>query len=664
MNVISKLFLAFSLCLVLACHQADVQVTENRITLNGNWKLTESGKDYIVRATVPGTVHTDLLKAGQIPDPFYRNNEDSLRYLEDKNWRYTRTFYWMEVQQYEIMQLVCEGLDTYAEIKINGQVIGRSNNMHKQWVYDLSGVLKNGENQIEIIFSSPLNYNREAAERLGYVLPADNEEGALKFSPFCRKAAFHFGWDWAPRMITSGIWKDIFIRWSNDIIVEDYAVRTLDISGDSATMSLNVHYYVAKGAPVSVRLGEHQFSHVLTKGVCTIRDTFTIPNPNLWWPNGSGQPYMYEDHLIVTAANDVVYKKNIKYGVRTIELVHDADSIGTSFYFKVNGKPIFAKGANYIPQDVFIPRVKDEQYRHLLTAAQDAGMNMLRVWGGGIYEKDIFYELCDSLGLMVWQDFMFAGTMYPIDGDFISNVESEIRYQLKRLGKHPSLAIWCGNNEIEVAWHNWGWQDKYGYTEGVQKLLWSRYELLFEKLIPQWIEEVLPGTAYTATSPLSNWGSPENFNHGTMHYWGVWHGGQDIASFSDNVGRFMVEYGMQSYPEMGTIRLFATDDDLELDSDIMRNRQKSYIGNKEILRHIEAVYGKPQDFEDFVDKSQEVQASALELAIASHIESEGHCMGSLLWQLNDCWPGPSWSIVDYFGKKKKAYQSVKGAFDR
>jgi len=322
------------------------------------------------------------------------------------------------------------------------------------------------------------------------------------------------------------------------------------------------------------------------------------------------------------------------------------------------------QGANYVPQDVFLPRLSRQQYRELLSQAQKAGMNMLRVWGGGIYETDYFYELCDSLGLMIWQDFMFAGSMYPGDSSFIQNVKEEVSQNIKRLRVHPCLALWCGNNEIEVAWKNWGWQKKYGYSPSDSALIWSNYLELFHRLIPDLVKTHSPLIPYTPSSPLSNWGAFENFKHSSMHYWGVWHGSEDFDSFKDNVGRFMVEYGFQSYPDTSTIRRFSIEDDRRLDSGVMKNRQKSYIGNAEIEKMILKYEGNPASLEEFVVQSQKVQARALKIAINSHFERKGHCMGTLFWQLNDCWPGPSWSVIDYYGNKKPAYFVIKDLFNQ
>jgi beta-mannosidase len=360
--------------------------------------------------------------------------------------------------------------------------------------------------------------------------------------------------------------------------------------------------------------------------------------------------------------DDVVDTYTDKYGIRTIELVNQPDSIGTAFYFVLNGKEIFMQGANYIPQDVFLSRVTDNQYRTLLHAAKEANMNMLRVWGGGIYEEDLFYDLCDSLGILVWQDFMFAGSLYPDTKEFKENVKEEITQNIKRLRTHPCLAIWCGNNEIEVAWKNWGWQKQYGYSKSDSISIWKNYESIFLDLIPSLVSEHHPEAYYTSTTPLSNWGSAQNFNHGSMHYWGVWHGREPFENFSSNVGRFMVEYGFQSYPSISSLSQVIADTNLNLNSPSMAHRQKSFVGNGLILQHIEHYFDKPETFEEFVQRSQQTQAIGLQMAIEAHKRDQTHCRGTLFWQLNDCWPGPSWSVIDYYGQKKLAYDAVKQAF--
>ena len=354
----------------------------------------------------------------------------------------------------------------------------------------------------------------------------------------------------------------------------------LDTSGADMILKIVVHSH--ESVKVDYSFGDLvDGSELIQEGETEIIDTFFISDPDLWWPNGMGEATQYQAVLTLTA-DGTTQLRNIKFGIRTIKLISEKDSIGTSFYFKINDKPFFAKGANYIPQDMFLPRVSDKRYRTLLTASREANMNMIRVWGGGIYEKDIFYDLCDSLGLLVWQDFMFAGTMYPTNEAFLQSIAEEAEYQIRRLRGHPSLALWCGNNEIDVAWENWGWQEKYGYDDQVQDELWQGHRRIFHDLLPSLVEKYSPTIDYTPTSPLSNWGQRENFDHGSMHYWGVWHGREDIDSFAVNVGRFMVEYGIQSYPDIRTIIAYAAEDTLSMYASFFTKRQKSYIGNDEI----------------------------------------------------------------------------------
>jgi beta-mannosidase len=353
--------------------------------------------------------------------------------------------------------------------------------------------------------------------------------------------------------------------------------------------------------------------------------------------------------------------------MRTVELVNEPDSIGTSFYFKVNGQPIFMKGANYVPQDVFLPRVKPEQYERLLKQVKNAGMNMLRVWGGGVYERDIFYDLCDEYGILVWQDFMFANTIYPNDKKLLDNIALEVAEQVNRLNKHACLALWCGNNEIKVAMTHWGWPVQYDYKEKEYFEFYSNYHFIFNRLLPSIIAKQRSRIPYVSTSPQSNWGTPENFNHGSMHYWGVWHGDDDFSGFNQNVGRFMVEWGFQSYPDYELLTQYVSPKHLSLESEVMQNRQKSYVGNGKILEFLRyyATYGGDPSvlsFRDFVYNSQWVQALGYEQAVEAHLAKQPHCMGTLLWQLNDCWPGPSWSIINYNGKPKQAYGKVKKHF--
>jgi beta-mannosidase len=660
----SRFFLPYLLVLVFSCSipEEPLPVSLEK-ELNTAWQFRKQGKSDWQPATVPGTVHTDLMAIGAIGDPFYGNKEVELQWIENENWEYQCTFslepVWLNM---DVIDLHLDGLDTYAKVYLNDTLVITANNMFVPWHVKVNDLLKAGANELRVVFESPVNRHRGQSEQLGYRLPCDND--STHTAPFVRKAAYHFGWDWAPRFVTSGIYKPVVLKAWNSAQITDVFVEQLSLNSDTAHLRAFIDVEIAVAGEYQFRIGGNANTINLGVGKHQSIIDFKIVNPQLWQPNGSGVPYLYYLRATVSQTDELLSEKDVRVGLRNIRLVNEPDEIGTSFYFEVNGQPLFAKGANYIPQDVFLPRVKPRQYRDLLIASRDAGMNMMRVWGGGIYEQDLFYQLCDSLGIMVWQDFMFAGTAYPADSSFIENVKHEITYQCKRLRKHPSLALWCGNNEIEVAWKNWGWQQKYEYSPEDSASIWSNQLKLFQSILPEIVQQQSPNIAYVPTSPQSNWGKAENFNHGSMHYWGVWHGREPIENFKTNVGRFMVEYGMQSYPAWQTLQEYIKPEDLTLGSPALLSRQKSYIGNGEIERHMRDLGLEYTDLKSYVESSHRVQAEALRVAIDAHLNSNGHCMGTLFWQLNDCWPGPSWSVIDYRGRKKTGYEVVKELFTR
>ena len=634
-------------------------------SLNSGWQFRQVGTETWYPATVPGTVHTDLLANGLIDDPFKDNNEKKLHWIEKENWEYRMVFN-VDAEQlnHKHHELYFEGLDTYAEVFLNGEQILDANNMFRSWRVDVSGKLKEKGNELQIVFTSPILKNDSIA-RANVKLPGGTDTSAYPVWPYTRKAAYHFSWDWAPRFVTSGIWKDINLKsWSN-YVVRDVFYQTNSLGENSAFLTAWIAIQSDQKQIIDAVINEDTIQIELKEGNNYHQEYIHIDNPILWWPNGRGEPYLYMYEFGIIHSTDSMVETNVQnVGLRTVELINEPDSIGTSFYFKINGKPIFMKGANYVPQDVFLPRVKPEQYERLLKQVKDAGMNMLRVWGGGVYEREIFYDLCDEYGILVWQDFMFAGTMYPIDSSFKENVTLEVAEQIARLKKHPCLALWCGNNEIEVAWKNWGWQKQYSYSEDDSTKLWNNYTGLFETELNTLVAIVDGKTPYVPTSPQSNWGTPKNFNHGSMHYWGTWHGNDDFSGFEKNIGRFMVEWGFQSYPDYDLLAEYISPENLLLDAEAIQNRQKSYVGNKKILDFINQyrIWGGEIDsisFEFFVQQSQIVQALGYEQALKAHLSNQPHCMGTLLWQLNDCWPGASWSIINYNGKPKAAYWEVK-----
>ncbi len=665
-RILVLIFIAFA---INSCSKTE---PASSMLLNSNWEFSQDGDSTFYKATVPGVVHTDLLANNLIEDPFWETNELKLQWIEAENWNYKTIINLTKEQlNQENIELEFEGLDTYATVFLNGEKIIEATNMFRNWKADIKKNAKVGENQLEVKFVSPLNFNREKVNSYPYKLPSGNETVDLKVSPFTRKAAYQFGWDFGPRFVTSGIWKNVKINTWNTARITDVFVQTDSILNNKAYLSVNITIEGGKANEGKLIVGFKEKSGSgktkdiplnIEKGIKTIQQKFKIENPNLWWPNGMGNPNLYELTVELENEKQLLDSKKQPFGIRTIELIQEKDTIGTSFYFKINGKPLFIKGANYIPQDVFLPRVTDRDYKKILEKVVKANMNMLRVWGGGTYEKDIFYELCDKNGILIWQDFMFAGSLYPNNAEFLNNVTQEVKENVIRLRKHPSIALWCGNNEIEVAWENWGWKKQYGYTKNDSIKIWNSYKKLFHEIIPNTLKELDNKSNYVTTSPLSNWGTSENFNHGSMHYWGVWHGKEPFKSFKNNVGRFMVEYGFQSFPSMKTIKTFAADSSFSLQSETMKNRQKSYIGNGLITKHVNTWLDSSTSFEDLVVKSQKIQTIALQTAIQSHRQQSPHCMGTLFWQLNDCWPGPSWSVLDYYGHEKEAFNTVKENF--
>lgn len=645
---------------IWSCSQSDR--SPSRINLHEGWQFSQQGTSEWRSADVPGVIHTDLLKHGLIPHPWKGTNELDVQWVEEENWDYKMEFSLDDGQlNKNNINLVFEGLDTYAEVLLNGSSILSANNMFRSWDIPIKSLLNEGSNSLEVRFSSPIAYHKSTIDSMAYELPAGSETGDYKVSPFTRKAPYHFGWDWGPRLVTSGIWRPVYLELWDRAKIEDVQIIQNILTDEMAQLQANVILISQHEEKVVIDVFDESVEVELKSGKNTVSIPFTIEDPKRWWPNGWGESNMYKIPVSLSQNDHLIDNDTVRIGLRTVELIQENDSIGESFYFKINGEPIFAKGANYIPQSHFLPSVTESQYRSLISSAKDAHMNMLRVWGGGIYENDLFYELCDENGILVWQDFMFAGSMYPGDSAFLENVKQEVIENVVRLRNHPSIIHWNGNNEIDVAWKNWGWQDQYGYSKEDSASIWQDYLTLFHDLIPDLLND-LDDRPYTITSPLSNWGTPENFNYGSMHYWGVWHGQDDFEAYDNNVGRFMSEYGFQSFPNMETISYFSDSADWDLESTVMIHHQKSYVGNGMILKNIRKYFSEPKDFSDFVVKSQKTQAKAMQIAIDAHRLNKGHCWGSLYWQLNDCWPGPSWSSIDVFGREKEFHVNLKTLF--
>jgi len=663
--------------LLLSACQSE-QANQVTMQLNGDWEFKAVDEDTWRPATVPGSVHTDLLANELIEDPFYRTNERDLQWIDKKQWEY-RTVFELEksfLHKTEV-ELLFEGLDTYARVFLNDQLLLETDNMFRRYRSRVKDLLREGPNELRVVFDSPVAAGLRKYADQGYVIPvSDNDQsevgglGDKKVSIYTRKAGYHYGWDWGPRFVTSGIWRPVKIQAWNEARFRDLRIDQQVLSDAQASLLAVAEVEaVAKTAAemevfvngVSVR----RLPVDLAPGDNTLSVDFTIDDPQRWWPNGLGEQPLYDVELRLEGrSGSPIASRTQRIGLRTVEVVQQPDSAGSSFVVEVNGHPVFMKGANYIPQDNFLNRVTPERYEHVLQSAADANMNMIRIWGGGIYEEDIFYELCDEKGLLVWQDFMFACAMYPGDDAFLENVRQEAIDNVRRLRHHPSVALWCGNNEILSAWYNWGWRDRVAREQGqeVADAIWHAYDTLFHELLPGVVDEYDPARFYWASSPAGGPGQPENWVAGDVHYWGVWWGQEPFSRYEELIPRFMSEFGFQSFPELSTIEQFAEPEDYDIYSEVLKAHQRSSIGNGTIANYMARDYRQPKDFEHFLYVGQILQAEGIRIGIEAHRRNMPYCMGSLYWQLDDCWPVASWSSMDYYGNWKALQYAAKKAF--
>jgi len=650
--------------------------------LSGGWEFRQAGTEKWFPAEVPGCVHTDLLNNKQIEDPFYRMNEKDLQWIDKKDWEYRVVFTPDgSLLKKKHKEIVFRGLDTYADVYLNDSLILKAENMFREWKADISGLLKKGSNEIRIYFHSPIKIGLEKLEKNGYPLPAANDYseiggmGDKRVSIFIRKAPYHFGWDWGPRFVTSGIWRPVELQGWDEARMEDLFIRQDHITRKQAEITALVTVYSETDMPAMLSISDNDLKQVLGTREVQLKkgyNTFDIPvkisNPRLWWSHGLGEQKLYTFRGSLMTGNTLLDSRLVKTGLRDIKLVRkkDPDGQGESFYFQLNGVPVFMKGANYIPNDAFLPRVTPEKYEDVVKRAADANMNMLRVWGGGIYENDEFYDLCDKYGILLWHDFMFACSMYPGDNEFLENVRNEAIQNMVRLRNHPSIALWCGNNEIETAWRNWGWQNLY--NEEQKKEIWKAYDTLFHKLLPSVVNEYAPGMAYWWSSPtqglnVTDYNRPNReLYSGDVHMWSVWHGKQPFSLYEKYIGRFMSEYGFQSFPEIKTIESFTLPEDRDITSEVLNWHQRSAPGNMLIKTYLDMYYKPALNFEHFLYLNHVLQAEGVSLAMEAHRRAMSWCMGSLYWQINDCWQAPSWSSTDYFGRWKALHYYARRAF--
>jgi beta-mannosidase len=632
-------------------------------------------------AEVPGTVHTDLLAQRQIADPFFGKNEGELQWIGERDWEYRCTLRAdAALLAREHIELVFEGLDTYASVQLNGTPVLSADNMFRTWRVPVKHLLAekpgDGANELSIRFRSPLAQGLLEYQRLGYALPASNDLGKPPLSMFTRKAPYHYGWDWGPRLITSGVWRPVRLEAWDRARIGDLHVQTTALSDERAELSISARVEASWAGPA--RLGLllvggtpdaklemlAEVAVTLAPGSNLVRASARIEQPQRWWPNGLGAQHLYTLEAVLslgsvgdtvasnTVAPDTVDRRQLRIGLRTLEVEHARDADGKSFSVRVNGVPVFMKGANYIPMDSFLGRVSGARYEHLLRSAAAAHMNMLRVWGGGVYEDDRFYDLCDELGILVWQDFMFACSLYPSDPAFLDNVREEARDNVRRLRHHASLALWAGNNENEWAWRDWGWQERL--PEAARGQVSAGQRRLFHEILPEIVSQEDPGRFYTRSSPSANDDSiaPNQPGMGDMHYWGVWGADEPYENYAKNVSRFMSEYGFQSLPELASVARYAPPAEHRIDSEVMRAHQRHPRGSQLIAQYLERDFRPPRDFDSYLYVSQVLQAQVIQFAAEAHRRKMPYNGGSLYWQLDDCWPVASWSSIDYYGRWK------------
>ncbi|GGA35842.1 beta-mannosidase [Paenibacillus physcomitrellae] len=629
------------------------------LTLNGVWKMKRTDETEWNSAVVPGSVFQDLLEAGKMEDPFFRDNEYDILEQTKFDYEYERTFL---VEQgaldHDVVLLRCEGLDTLCEIRINGNLVLEADNMHRTYEPDVKQVLKPGENHIHVLLNSPTRYVLERDKEMYLCSCADAVPGISHL----RKAHSMFGWDWGPQLPDSGIWRDIDLRGYDFGRIEDVLV-TQHHTDDHVSLEIRTDVRQWREAGLRVRIvlkapdGE-TWEHEATLDGYSVLQTIGVDHPELWWPHNYGSQPLYGLTVQVLNGDRVIDDKTIRIGLRTLTIRQEEDQWGESFEFEVNGKSIFAMGANYIPEDNVFGRLSFGRSKNLLQSCVEANYNCIRIWGGGFYPDDRFYDLCDEYGLIVWQDHLYACGAYDFNEAFKENIRQETIDNVKRLRHHASLGIWSGNNELEYAWAYWGWTERFG------EKLRDDYLLQFEQFMPELNQSLDPNTFYWRSSPSSAGGldDPNKESLGDMHYWDVWHGRKPITEFRTLFPRFMSEFGLQSFPSLKTVETFTLPEDRNIFSYVMEAHQKNGTGNEKILYYISEYFKYPKDFDSLLYVSQLIQAEGMRVGVEHWRRNRGRCMGAIYWQLNDIWPGASWSSLDYFGRWKATHHAAKRFF--
>jgi len=637
-------------------------------SLTGAWQFRQAGApqrgvEGWLPATVPGGAHTDLLALGRIPDPFVGDNERRVQWVGEADWEYRYQFaVTSELLRQAHIWLICDGLDTLATVSLNGRELGCTANMFRQYRWDVKPLLKAEGNELRIDFESVVRHvTQKQAVRS---LPGVSQ--AIAGGPHVRKAPCQFGWDWGPQLPTIGIWKDIRLEAFDSARLSEVHLRQFHVNGvvrvEARLAVENWTSGLSALLQVTAPDGAVSTTSAALASATDIVLALEIENPQLWWPNGWGDQPLY--HVLVQLNRDEAIaddqhpldEKTYQLGLRTIELRQEPDEWGRSFVFVVNGQALFAKGSNWIPADSFPTRISDEHLEALICSAAETHQNMLRVWGGGFYEDERFYDLCDRYGILVWQEFVFACSVYPLDDpDFVENVRVEVVENVRRLRHRASLALWCGNNEMEWGWVDWNW-DKPELQD-----LKAAYDRFFHHTLAEWCAAEDPDHAYWPSSPSSDtpFEDPNGQRQGDAHYWDVWHGRKPFTAYRGQYPRFMSEFGFQSLPPLETIRTYAAEPDWNMTSYIMEQHQKNASGNALMVGQMLDSFRLPNDFESLVYLSMVLQAEGIRYGVEHWRRHPRRVAGTLYWQLNDCWPVASWSSLDYFGRWKALHYAAR-----
>lgn len=622
--------------------------------LNQNWTMRCVEDSQWQEARVPGTVYTDLLRNGNMEDPYWKDNEDAICSLMEKDYEYQCTFQGEETEDLSNAFLRFEGLDTVADIYLNNVHLGNAESMHRIWEYSVKDILLSGENTLKVVFHSPLKFIAEAYKKYGNIGNDDTYEGFMHL----RKAHYMFGWDWGAHLPDAGIFRPVFLCSVSHGRIDSVYIRQQH-EENKCTLKF-------KGDCIRETPGEYQWRVLVTAPDGQKYETalsaegegqLVIEDPELWWPNGLGdQPlYQVEAQLLYEGNVEDTWKKRI--GLRTMTMQRKKDQYGESFAHEVNGKAFFAMGADYIPEEHLLGRRCEEKTRRLLEDCRLANFNVIRVWGGGFYPDDWFFDICDELGLVVWQDFMFACSVYELTPEFEANIRKEFADNIKRLRHHASLGLWCGNNEMEMFVDERCWVTKASEVRD--------YLFMYERIIPEVLGEYDPETFYWPASPSSggSFDNPNDPDRGDVHYWKVWHGNRPFSEYRKHFFRYASEFGFQALPSKKTIETFTDDpDDWNLFSYIMEKHQRNYGANGKIMNYMQQTYRYPGDFDTVIYASQLLQADAIRYGVEHFRRNRGRCMGAVYWQLNDCWPVISWSSIDYTGRWKALHYYAKRFF--